>query len=433
MFRKFGLYIFSLIQIITFLAYSNNVYAATPPTVTANSAIVMDAETGQILFEKNANEKNYPASITKLMTALLAVENLNKEDTITFSLNAVYSIEYGSSHIGIRENEVLTVDQALHGLLLMSANEVANGIAEKVSGTMEAFAVKMTERAKELGALNTNFANPSGLHDDNHYTTAYDMALITKEAIKNPYFMEIMGHTTYEIPPTNIVTEVRYLAQQHKMLNEKKDANIYREDVIAGKTGYTVNAGHTLVTVARQGNRTLIVVLMQSTADTMYPDTSTLIDYGFDNFKNVTLDQTVYQNTLQIVEDGTAIGEAKLSITPFEVVMPVSAEQNLLTYNADIPTELTKTYAIGDVVGTLSVEYMGKKLRTVDITVQSIDIQEQEITAYQDTVPTEKSKPPVVLIILLILLLSILAFFIYQLKTNKGGHYSRYVQKHRRL
>ena len=149
----------------------------------ADAAILIDATTGEILYEKNPYKKEYPASITKLMTMLLAFENCSLDETVTFSRNAVYSIEPGSSNIGIDQGEELTVEQCLYGIMLQSANEVSNGIAEHIDGSMEEFAKHMTQRAKELGAQNTNFVNANGLHDENHYTTAYDMALIAKELL----------------------------------------------------------------------------------------------------------------------------------------------------------------------------------------------------------------------------------------------------------
>jgi D-alanyl-D-alanine carboxypeptidase len=251
------------------------------PTISSKAAIVIEANTGLIIYSKNKDKQLYPASITKLLTALLVIENLDPSDTLTFSQNAIDSVERGGSSIGIIPGETLSVNDALHGLLLMSANEVANGLAEETSGSIEAFVARMNERAKELHAMNSNFTNPHGLHNPQHVTTVYDMALITMELIKNDYFLSIMKDSLYEIAPTKEMDETRYLYQQHKMVNTKKDMKIYREDVIAGKVGYTRQAGNTLVTVAKQGDRTLIVVLLKSDAASKYPDTASLLDYGF--------------------------------------------------------------------------------------------------------------------------------------------------------
>ena len=170
--------------------------AETAPETAADSAIVINAYTGDIIYGKNINKKQYPASITKLMTVLLTLENGNTDDIMTFSHDAVFSIERNSNHIAIDVGEVLSVADALYAVMLESANEVANGLAEYISGDMDTFAALMTSRAKELGALNTNFTNANGLHDDNHYTTAYDMALIAKELLKFDTFKEVAKTTS---------------------------------------------------------------------------------------------------------------------------------------------------------------------------------------------------------------------------------------------
>ena len=237
--RKISLLVI-LIFVVSFVNYMpSKIFAQNEPIIQSDSAILMDAKTGAVLYEKNIHKRQFPASITKIMTALLAVENGNLEDIITFSHNAVYNIEFGSSHIGMREGEQITLRDALHGMLLMSANEVSNGIAEYIDESIEQFAEHMTIRAKEIGAYNTNFVNPHGLHDENHYTTAYDMALIAREALKYDSFREVVGTTTYTIAPTNLVDEPRYLAHQHRLFNKKAYPNSYYEGCIGGKTGFT--------------------------------------------------------------------------------------------------------------------------------------------------------------------------------------------------
>ena len=224
--------------------------AASALTLDAQSAILIDASTGTVLYEKDSDAKHYPASITKLMTVLLALEYGNLDETIIFSHDAVFSIEPGSSHIAIDEGEQITMRQALYGIMLQSANEVSNGVAEHIDGSMEAFAQHMTTRAKELGCTGTNFTNANGLHDDNHYTTAHDMALIAKELLKFDFFRELMATLYYEIPPTNKQPETRYLYAQNQLI---KDSSIfYYEYCEGGKTGYTTQAGNTLVAYAKK-------------------------------------------------------------------------------------------------------------------------------------------------------------------------------------
>jgi D-alanyl-D-alanine carboxypeptidase len=252
------------------------------PGVNAESAIVMEASTGLILYEKNMDEKRYPASITKIMTALVAIENSNLSETVTFSKNAIYDVDLDSSRIGIDVGEQLTMQQCLYAILLESANEVSYAVAEHVGGTVDNFVKLMNEKAKSLGCTNTNFMNPHGLHDENHYTTCHDMALITQAALKNETFCKIFGSRTYQIPPTNIQSETRYLRNHHKFV---LDQDYHYDDCIGGKTGYTTNSKFTLVSVAKRGDLKLICVVMRDdTGEHQYTDTQKLFDYAFDNF-----------------------------------------------------------------------------------------------------------------------------------------------------
>ena len=349
-----------------------------PPTVTAQAAILMDADTKTILYEKNAYEKHYPASITKLMTALLAIENLQPNDQITFSKEAI-SIEPGSSHIGIKVDEILTVDQALHGLLLMSANEVANGLGEAVSGTLDDFANRMTERAKELGAQNTHFVNAHGLHDENHYTSAFDMALIGSYLAENDYFLQIMKDSTYEIPPTNITDETRYLYQQHYMVNPARNAKLYREDVIGGKTGYTDQARHTLVTMAKQGDTTLVAVMLHSDKPAIYTDTSALFDYGFASYESLklyTAEEILKTLPSYRVKSGQAYQNANYGLGLLEdisVVLPRTVSKDEIVTLFDVPESLEASNKVGDVVGSVSFTLNGKNLAQADLVIKQVD------------------------------------------------------------
>lgn len=351
----------------------------TPPSITAEAAILMDADTKTILYEKNAHEKHYPASITKLMTALLAIENLQPNDPITFSKDAIYSVEPGSSHIGIKVDEVLTVDQALHGLLLMSANEVANGLGEAVSGNLDDFANRMTERAKELGAENTHFVNANGLHDEEHYTTAYDMALIGSYLSENSYFLQLMKDLTYEIPPTNITDETRYLYQQHYMLNPARNAKLFREDVIGGKTGYTDQARHTLVTMAKEGDTTLVAVMLHSDKPAIYTDTSALFDYGFASYHSIKLYNSdgIYKTLPSyLIKSGQAYQNANYGLGVQEdvsVTVPVTVDKDQIETIFDIPEELESSNQIGDVVGNVSFALNGKILSKSDLIIKEVD------------------------------------------------------------
>lgn len=253
------------------------------PAVGAAGAIVMDADSGTILYEKNIDKHLYPASITKIMTALLVYENLDLTDTITFSENAIFGIEPGSSNIGMDVGESITVDEALNGLMVASANEVAVALAERVSGSEEAFADLMNKRAEELGCKNTHFVTSNGLHKEDHYTCARDMALIAREAYKYPELIEYMSKMNYHFEKSKKQPDDFWLLNTNDFLTEQ----IYYEGVIGGKTGYTDQARETLVTYAKRDKVSLICVIMREEPPYEYYDTMDLLEYGFKNFKRV--------------------------------------------------------------------------------------------------------------------------------------------------
>ena len=247
------------------------------PTIQSEGAVVIDAATGTVLYGKNQNTRYYPASITKLMTALLVLENCQLGDTVTFSRTATENLESGAVSLKLTEGDKLTVEQCLYGLLLKSANEVANGLAEKVSGSVSGFAGLMNQKAAALGCTGTHFVNPNGLNDSNHYTTPYDMALIARAAFQNDTLRKIDTTLSYKFPATKNAGE-RTITMGHKMMYSTDSR--YYPGIIGGKTGYTSKAGNTLVTGAEKNGVRLIAVVMKSKS-THYADTKALLDYGF--------------------------------------------------------------------------------------------------------------------------------------------------------
>ncbi len=347
---------------------------STAPSVMAETAILMDAESGEILFDKNADQKMFPASITKLMTILLALEHGELTDEITFSHDAVYSIEFGSAHIAIQEGETLTLEQVLRAIILRSANEASNGVAEYVAGDVAAFAARMTERAKELGCTTTNFVNANGLHDENHYTTAHDMALIAQELLKHEEYRSMMSETYYEIPPTEKQEETRYLHGQHQMLNEP--SLYYYEDAIGGKTGFTSEALNTLVTYAERDGMTLIAVVMKCNGAEHYTDTAALFDYGFANYESAKLFSAAdYTKQVQVVE---MVKEKPIELDTITVApagdvfhtLPKGTSISDLDIKIDCPETIEAPVKAGDTVGSLTLSLGGKVIRTVDLLAQ---------------------------------------------------------------
>lgn len=247
------------------------------PVIQSEGAVLMDASTGTLLYSKNGETRYYPASITKLMTALLIAEKCNLSETVTFSKSATTNLESGAVTLGLTEGDKLTVEQSLYGLMLKSANEVANGLAEHVSGSVSAFSALMNARAKELGCTGTNFVNPNGLNSSSHYTTPHDMALIARAAYQNDTVKKVSSTLSYQIPATKKAS-ARTVTMGHKMLNPGDSR--YYPGVIGGKTGFTSLAGNTLVTCVEKNGVRLIAVIMKSKS-THYEDTKSLLDYGF--------------------------------------------------------------------------------------------------------------------------------------------------------
>lgn len=308
-YKKKILCFFLCIALMTGLFPVSAAFAAadwpTDVSISADGGILMDAGSGAILYEKNSREAYYPASITKILTALVILENCDLDETVTFSNEAVNTLEPGASILGARAGDQLSVRECLYALLLQSANEVANALAEHCSGSIDAFAELMNEKARSLGCTSSNFANPSGLNDENHYTSAYDMALISQAAFSNPTFVEIDSTTYYDVPAGKLKQYPdgwRYYAH-HRML--KKNDSLYYDGVIGGKTGYTSLAGNTLVTCAERDGLKLIAVVLNG-HQTHYSDTKALFDFGFRNFKSVSVagQDSVYQD----IENDLAIG-----------------------------------------------------------------------------------------------------------------------------
>lgn len=255
------------------------------PGTYGDAAIVMDAGTGAILYAKNIDEHFYPASITKVLTALVALENGKFEDPVVVSEDCVSFLEPGDSSIGLKKGNKITLEQALYATLLASANEAAYAVGENVgknAGHDYAwFLEQMNQRCRELGGTNSNFANTNGLPDPDHYTCARDMALIGSEMFKYPEFFKIVQTMQYEIPASDTCQQ-HIFQQKHKMLNESSGE--YYKYAVGGKTGYTPDALNTLITMADKDGMQLVCVVLHTQSGHHYGDTRKLFDYGYKNF-----------------------------------------------------------------------------------------------------------------------------------------------------
>lgn len=397
------------------------------PAVYAESAIVMEADTGVILYAKDLYTKRYPASITKIITALIALEQCELNEEITYSYHATHSIEYGSSSIARTEGEILTVEESLYALMLSSANECANALAEHISGSNEEFAKLMNRKAEELGCVETNFTNPSGLHDENHYTCAYDMALITQAALKNEDFRRIAGTNYYTLRATNKNDEEHWMQNHHYMIAPYKTDKYLDDTIFAGKTGYTTDALNTLVTCGTRNNMDIIVVTMRtrSTAEKgvpLFTDTAALLDYA-NNFHELNIsdnektfivgnayDFSVDTNDLANNSSLIAIDEASSIILP-----------NTAAFSEAVPSISFEEHADGN-TAWLTYEYAGQYVGKASIKLQENPDNE---FAFSETESGENSSEEgerfitinlkiVFIVLLAILALLIISFLVYQ-------------------
>ena len=360
---------------------ASNVAATMPERVNEEAVCVMDAETGIVMVEALSNEKRYPASITKLMTVLLLMEYVEANggdwsERVTFSMNAVFGIEPGSSSIAMDFDETLSLEQCMYAILLASANEVCMAVAEHIAGTVESFAAMMTARAKALGCTGTNFVNPHGLPDEQHYTTAYDISLIMRENAKFDKFREVIATTWYEIPPTEKKTEPKQFPNSNKLI---LPGEYYYENCLGGKTGYTDDARHTLVTLHEKDGDTLIVAVMKSERIDINGLSSGLAEYGFSRYANVeVLSKTGYAASVDVTQDykGTAVVIGALPVTPdkaFSMRLPLvagvaaadmSSEVELVP---DVPVSIEAPVRRDEIIGTLSLRYAGEEIGKVNL------------------------------------------------------------------
>ncbi len=341
--------------------------------ISAESAIVMDADTGTILYSKKINKKYYPASITKILTTLIAIENSKMDETVIFSQDSVYKTE--GSGIARDVGEKMTMEQCLYAIMLESANECAYAVAEHIGGTVEKFVNMMNKKAKKLGCTSSHFSNPHGLPNENHYVTARDMAVIAKAAYKNETFRLICGTKRYTIPKTNKHKEQTPLVNHHKMLYPKDTAEYLYEYCMGGKTGYTVAAGNTLVTYAQKDGMTLIVVILKGTSPQYWIETKNLFDFGFENFSLCNVSESSESSDSELKEkyDTLNTNAAYAQIDPqAKIVLPKAADFS------KAKTKISYKNLPENIVAKLSYTYGNHKIGTANVirTDESFDKEE---------------------------------------------------------
>ncbi|MBO4288670.1 MAG: D-alanyl-D-alanine carboxypeptidase [Lachnospiraceae bacterium] len=423
-----------------------------PPSIDAPSAILMEANTGAILYAKDAYSPYHPASVTKVMTALLTLENCSLDETVTFSYRATHELEEGASSIARTEGEELSVEECLYALLVASANEVAQALAEHVGGSLEQFSQMMTARAKELGCKDTYFANPSGLNDPAHHTTCFDMAMIMRKALQDPTFVKIDSTTSHVIPATNKHKEELGIAMKHKLLLKGDDHYEYAQ---CGKTGYTSIAGYNLVTTAKKGSMNLIcVVLGCKDSNSRYTSTKALFDYGFKEFTllNIAENDSDFKSNELLAADKSFLSGNLVALSMPQnnyVIVPDGVDfsqlKNELVWRDDASP--------GDEIATLVYRYRKVKVGEVRLTIAegessaydflrenttlSAEIEKDELENPEK--PTEAAPiqekaggPLLIAIIVLLSLLVLLLIILIILKLRQDGRRKKRRSKHTR-
>lgn len=336
--------------------------------IESEAGIVMDADSGAVLFGQNIHVQKAPASITKILTALVVIENSSLDDTITFSHDAVYNVEDGSGNKNaIEEGDTLSVRDCLYLLLMRSSNQAANALAEHVGGSRDGFVKMMNEKTAELGCENSHFANPSGLNDDTQLTSVYDMALIASAAYKNDTLLTISKDKSYRLPATKNNPDGVTIQPEHKLLitTDTESPNYYPY-AVAGKTGYTSVAGQTLVTYAIKDDRRQIAVTMKSTQATHYQDTIALLDFGFLRFENVNIseNETAYTSGDQPVQIGDNSYQPSDLSMDTSAVITIPKDASFADAEKTVVTDLPEDAPLG-AVALLSYKYNDRKIGQV--------------------------------------------------------------------
>lgn len=403
------------------------------PGTYGEAAIVMEVGTGAILYGKNVDDQHYPASITKVLTALIALENGQLSDSVTFSHDCVSFLQPGDSSVGLKENNVITLEQTLYATLLASANEAAYAVAENVGKNAghdyQWFIEQMNARCKELGGSNSNFVNANGLHDENHYTSARDMALIGRELFKHPEFFEIVQTKQYEIPASDTCQQ-HIFQQKHKML--QPDNSNYYEYAIGGKTGYTSDALSTLITMADNGDLKLVCVVLRTHGKNIYPDTTNLFNYAFDNFQKIAIkDQETSEDISEILEDasgencGYVVVPKGVEFSDLDMEMKVDKENN-------DEAVLTYTYE-GSLVGSAraKVSEKYKKEHTANIKKQEKN-SDKNSDNKEDASGKKSLTKKLIIVFIAVLLLLVLLFIIRLIQYRRRMKRKRRRRRRRR-
>lgn len=386
---KFKRLIIALLFITMFL-FSNYSFAADSKlNIYSEAALLMDSSTGKVIYEKNGYQKMYPASTTKILTAILTLENCNLTDTATVSYNAVMSVPSGYSNAALQIGEELTIEQLLQVLLVHSANDAANVLAEHVGGSIESFATMMNTKATELGCKNTHFTNPSGKHDDDHYTTAYDLALIAKYCMQNSTFRYMVSQKSCTIAPTNKYEERMFTTTNDllRVNNTNKPDNYYYKYAIGIKTGYTSQAKNCLISASNKDGFELIAIVLGATQtedglSARYVDSKAIYEYGYSNYTIKKIkDQNDKITQIQVPKATKDTKNLDVCISN-EITALIEQSKNekdilpTITINEDLEAPIAKGSIVGSVKYVIDdIEYTADLLAANDVKKSNFMVQ----------------------------------------------------------
>ena len=363
------------------LCASPQAAALEPPEIQCKAALLVDAHTGAIVYAKNEHQELYPASLTKIMTCLLALEAIDKgkldmNQVITVTASSLEGLSSDGSTANIQAGEVLTVENLLYCMMLVSANEACHILAEAISGSVAAFVGEMNAKAEALGCVNTHFVNPHGLHDSQHYTSAWDMYLITQEAMKHERFMTICDTPTAVIPATNL-SSTRTLRTTNYLIGSWYTRGYLNGDAHGVKTGSTSQAGYCLVSTATRGTRSFVSVVLGGDRVELenneirtysFYDTNQLFNWAFDNFTYQTLlddDDPVLDVAVSLSEADHVIAHPARDV---EILLPSDVPPDALERTVSLVSDPVEApVAAGDVLGTMTLSYNDVEYATVDL------------------------------------------------------------------
>ncbi|UZW12664.1 D-alanyl-D-alanine carboxypeptidase [Clostridium pasteurianum] len=420
----------TLLLLIANTTYTVNADTPAPPNINGDGVVLMDATTGEILYGKNIDEAFPPASTTKIMTALLALENCKLDDVVTVS-NDFTSKDLellDGNRINIANGEKITVKDLLYALLLRSANDAAVALADHISGSVPEFANLMNKRAKELGCTSASFQNPNGLYNPNHKVSARDLAIILRELASHPEFGEIASTISYTMAPTNktdpnLTKRDRTLNNENKLLY-KNFPSYYYKGAEGGKTGYTIQSLHSYVACATRDNHRLIVTILHSKDKTFFQDTRALFDYGFQNFQLKKMYSKGDVVTYFKERDGNRI--SLLASEDFYYVNDTTSSK-VPTFKFDETSLENKYFHKGDVVSNLNMKLNSEKIGTLKL-VSSSDYNPK--TASINSISKNIKNNKIIYIIGLLIVLFLLN--LYRIKRKSVLRRKRYI-KYKRL